>query len=67
VNERRGEVEERSAVKPRGARLWRVLVLGGMAIAAACAGSQKGGSTGSGNAGQATGSNGSSGGGTGGW
>jgi hypothetical protein len=63
VNEQRGEVE-RSAVKPRGARLWRVLVLGGMAIAAACAGSQKGGSTGSSNAGQSTGS---SGGGTGGW
>jgi hypothetical protein len=59
-------------VRPRGARLWRVLVVGGMALAAACAGTQKGsqgtGSTeGSGQTGSSAGGGGESGGGAGGW
>lgn len=62
--------------RARSARLWRVLVAGGMALAAACAGPQKTGSsgTGSGESGSRSGASGDEGtpsggggGGAGGW
>jgi len=55
----------RKALARRLARLRKVLVLGGMALAAACAGMQKGGGTDPGSARGNQGS--SSGGGAGGW
>lgn len=54
-------------VRPLGRRLWQVLVVGGMALAAACAGNQKSGSTGTSGSDNTGQSGGSSGGGTGGW
>jgi hypothetical protein len=52
----------------RGARLWRVLVVSGMALGVACAGGQRtGDGSGTGNAGQDSGGKGGSGSGAGGW
>jgi hypothetical protein len=47
-----------SRVRARGRRLWRVLVVGGLAISAACAGNQKSASTSGGSTGSATSPNG---------
>jgi hypothetical protein len=47
--QQRQSLKEVHGVRPRGARLWRVLVAGGLALGAACAGQQHtGSSTGSG-------------------
>ncbi len=40
--------DRRDAAARRSRKLWKVLVAGGMALAAACAGMQKGNSSGSG-------------------
>ncbi len=39
------DADRKDAVARRGAKLWRVLVAGGMALAAACAGAHKEGSS----------------------
>ncbi len=52
---------DRKDLTRRGAKLWTVLVAGGMALAAACAGMHKESSTGSGQGSDQTGSTGSSG------
>jgi len=49
-----------TAPRTRNAKLWRVLVAGGVALAAACAGMQKSGSSSSGSGGE-SGSQGTSG------
>ncbi len=58
--------DRKGATARRSRKLWKVLVAGGMALAAACAGMQKGNS-GSGSSGSSNGGSSSNGGGAAGW